>query len=71
MGHSFYRRGFPLYWWCQCGILDHYGMWPDVSYHDILMNVWRGMLGVPPGTRVSNRPLRTRFDSELGCDSIA
>ena len=31
--------GFPLYWWCQCGILDHYGMWPDVSCHDILMNV--------------------------------
>ena len=31
--------GFPLYWRCQCGILDHYGMWPDVSCHDILMNV--------------------------------
>ena len=37
--HSLYRRGLPLYWWCQCGILDHYGMWPDVSCHAILMNV--------------------------------
>ena len=54
-------NGFPLYWWCQCGILDHYEMWPDVSCHDILMNVWREMLEAPPGTRVSNRALRTRI----------
>ena len=53
--------GFPLYCWCQCGILDHYKMWPDVSCHDILVVCAREMLEAPPGTRVSNRPLCTRI----------
>ena len=40
--------GFPLYCWCQCGILDHYKMWLDVSCHDILVGVCAGDAGGAP-----------------------
>ena len=37
------------------------GMWPDLSCHDILMNIERETLGAPPGTHVSERALCVRF----------
>ena len=42
-------------------------MWPDLSCHDILMNIEREALGAPPGTRVFDAPDCARF---LMCSDV-
>ena len=53
--------GFPLYCWCQCGILDHYRYGVMSVAMKLSCVCARGMLEAPPGTRVSNRPVCTRI----------
>ena len=52
-------------------MLDHFGMWPDLSCHGILMNIERETLGAPPGTRVSDRALLCKIFDVLGRENIA
>ena len=53
--------------WCQCGILDHLGIWRDLVVMTLREVCEREMLEAPPGIHVSLTPLCARF---LMCSDV-
>ena len=62
--------GFPLYCWCQCGILDHYRFGVMSVAMTFSCVCAREMLEAPPGTRVSAARSLCNNLSVFGCYSI-